>query len=218
MAARMERVMMILVFVGLVFNALTLLIVAHYFNSKEGVLAAPGVQNLTSSRAADTGAAETQRKLASLETTLNSLSKKIDGLASRSSVAQSGFNASGGVRGPRNRSGTPRRPASAGAAQGEDAEAEEAEAQPADNPRRLEPRATFQPGAAGPVIDQQKPAPAGAPEGAAGQPAPAVPPNGEAPAPAGGENGGAEAPAGGTPPAGAPAGGAEGTTGNGGGA
>src|SRR5262245_37187113 len=106
---RMERVMIILVFVGLIFNALTFLTVAHYF--RDGPPAASAAQNPGASRTTDT-AAETQRKLQGLETTLNSLKKSIDGLASRS-AAQPSFSAAGGVRGSRNRAGMPRRPSTA---------------------------------------------------------------------------------------------------------
>jgi Na+-transporting methylmalonyl-CoA/oxaloacetate decarboxylase gamma subunit len=221
----MERILIILVGVGLVFNALTFLTVAHYFVSSRGAaLAAPAGENRSGTRAPEASAtAETQRRLQSLETTLSSLSKKIDGLASRS-VAQSGFNASG--RASRSRSGMPRR-STAGAAQGEEAEAEDPDGQqpPGEALRKSEPGRPVPPAAGSAITEVPKAAPGGVPEGTGGQPAHS---NGEAPAPAGkdangqagGENGGAEvAPGGGPAPAGgAPAGGAEGAAGDGGGA
>jgi len=219
----MERILIILVGVGLVFNALTFLTVAHYFSLRDAAQAAPAVENRSVTRAPEAAAtAETQRRLQSLESTLSSLSKKIDGLASRS-VAQSGFNASS--RASRSRSGMPRR-STAGAAQGEEAEAEDPDGQqqPGEALRKSEPGRPVPPASSPAITEVPKAAPAGLPEGANGQPAPT---NGEAPASAGkdaggqvgGENGGAEVAPGGAPaPAGgAPPGGAEGS-GNGGGA
>ena len=215
--SRMERILIILVGVGLVFNALTFLIVTDYFRHRDPAQAAAAAD--TRSSAKDTvAAAETQRLLKGLETNLNQLSKKVDTLSSRTAV-QSSFSTAGRTpRGGRSGPGG-RRPVAAETAQGEEPEAEhEAEAPALVDPRKSLTPATTAPGTA---LEAPKAAPAGTHD-AAGAPAPAGA-NGETPAPpATGENG--EAPAGSTPPpaAGAPAGtegaaGAEGAAGTGGG-
>ncbi len=192
----MVRILTILVVVGLIVNGLTFLMVANYFQEEKAAAAQPAspppkaVETAPKQPAIQPVNPELLRRLTTIETSINSLSKKVDNLAARAAApAETHEEAPAAPRSPPRGAitGDRRRPASA------------------------KPESTVQP-VNGDVPVEAEAAPEGTPEApppaagsggvAPGQPAPEAPPpapvEGESPPPADPGSGAGTPP--GTPP------------------
>jgi len=176
----MIRILLILVGVGVLINALTFLIVAQSISKDKGTVstAKPGGPPPDAPLSA-----ELSRRLSGLETTLGTLTKKIEGISSRPPIQPSATNPMASRSSKQrtsfaNRSGTPGG-TDAGAAI-EEPPPEEAPAPaepPAPEPKATEPAPVQDPGQQPAPVEGEKPMPApgdGPPpppaDGAAGSP------------------------------------------------